>query len=130
MEADIERMSTDDNYQHLIFTLRDEFGDNGLICVVILEKQDKETLFIDTWFMSCRVLKRGMEHFTLNTLVYYARQNGFRNIIGEYIPTAKNSMVKEHYQQLGFRQIDDPTRQLFNLEVERYEMKECYITAI
>jgi len=128
-EADIERMSTDDNYQNFSFTLTDKFGDNGLICVVILEKKDKETLFIDTWFMSCRVLKRGMEHFTLNTLVDYAQQNGFRNIIGEYIPTVKNSMVKKHYQQLGFRQIDDPTRHLFNLEVATYEMKECYITA-
>jgi predicted enzyme involved in methoxymalonyl-ACP biosynthesis len=95
---------------------------------VILEKKDEETLFVDTWFMSCRVLKRGMEHFTLNTLVAYARHYGFRNIVGEYIPTAKNSMVKDHYPGLGFVRVEDPVRHLFRLEVEKYELKECYIT--
>lgn len=129
-EADIERMSTGDNFQNFSFTLTDKFGDNGLICVVILEKKDKETLFIDTWFMSCRVLKRGMEHFTLNTLVDYAKQNGIKNIVGEYIPTAKNSMVKDHYVNLGFSQVEDSARHLFNLEVDNYKMKECYITTI
>lgn len=54
-----------------------------------MKKIDNETLFIDTWFMSCRVLKRGMENFTLNTLVDYARTNGFKKIIGEYLPTLK-----------------------------------------
>lgn len=44
--------------------------------------------------MSCRVLKRGMENFTLNTLVDYARSNGFKRIIGEYLPSAKNQMVE------------------------------------
>lgn len=129
-EADIERLSGDPGFQNFSFTLTDKFGDNGLICVVILEKKNNETLFVDTWFMSCRVLKRGMEHFTLNTLVDYARQNGFKHIVGEYVPTAKNSMVKDHFIQLGFNQIGDSTRHLFNLEVDNYKMKECYITAI
>jgi len=129
-EADIERLSKEDNFQSFSFTLSDKFGDNGLIGVVILEKMNPGTVFIDTWFMSCRVLKRGMEHFTLNTLVAYAKQNGFRNIMGEYIPTQKNNMVEDHYLQLGFTRIEDPTRHLYNLEVEHYEMKECYIRAI
>lgn len=127
-ETDIERLAKDGRYANFSFTLSDKFGDNGLICVVILEKKDEETLFVDTWFMSCRVLKRGMEHFTLNTLVAYARQYGFRNIVGEYIPTAKNSMVKDHYPGLGFVRVEDPVRHLFRLEVEKYELKECYIT--
>lgn len=129
-EAEIEKISKDPSFHSFSFTLTDKFGDNGLICVVILEKKSEETIFIDTWFMSCRVLKRGMEHFTINSLVAYAKQNGFKNIVGEYIPTAKNSMVKEHYINLGFVPIEDPTRHLFTLGVENYEMKECYITAI
>ena len=129
-ETDIERMSKDASFQNFSFTLEDKFGDNGLICVVILEKTDPETLFIDTWFMSCRVLKRGMEHFTLNTLVDYAQQNGFKKIIGEYIPTAKNGMVEDHYTRLGFSDMEDPSRHLFNLSVEDYKKKECFIKAI
>lgn len=128
-EADILRLSEDADYQNFSFTLTDKFGDNGLICVIILKKKDKETLFIDTWFMSCRVLKRGMENFTLNTIVDYAKDNGFKRIIGEYIPTAKNKMVASHYPQLGFRAINDQNQFIFNLNVDNYENKACYITA-
>lgn len=105
-EADIERMGSDELYHTFTFTLEDKFGDNGLICVIVLKKEDAETVFIDTWFMSCRVLKRGMENFVLDTLVNYAKQHGFKTLKGEYIPTAKNAMVKEHYQRLGFTEHD------------------------
>lgn len=85
-EKEIADLGKSDHHACFSFTLEDKFGDNGLICVVILEKRNDETLFIDTWFMSCRVLKRGMENFTLNTIVEWARQNGFRRLLGEYIP--------------------------------------------
>lgn len=101
-EADVKNMSDDPNIVSLAFTLKDKFGDNGLIAVVILKKLNEEELFIDTWFMSCRVLKRGMENFTLNKIVEIARKIGAKRIIGEYIPTLKNEMVKDHYKNLGF----------------------------
>lgn len=126
-EAEIAAIEKDDRYVTFSFTLADKFGDNGLICVVILEKQDSETLFVNTWFMSCRVLKRGMENFTLNTFVAYAKVNGFKRIIGEYLPTAKNKMVEEHYPRLGFQTIEG-IRNQWELEVESYENRECYIT--
>lgn len=101
-EADIEKMADDKNYLAFTFTLDDKFGENGLICVIILKKETEKIAFIDTWFMSCRVLKRGMENFVLNTIVDAANQNGFEYLKGEYIPTAKNEMVKGHYESLGF----------------------------
>ena len=126
-DGDIERMEADDAFKCFSFTLEDKFGDNGLICVVILKKENEEELFVDTWFMSCRVLKRGMEAFTLNTVVEYARANGFKRIIGEYIPTAKNAMVEGHYPSLGFEPVADDSRRLFALDVEAYSEKECFI---
>lgn len=127
-DADIARMSGDDSYQCFSFTLEDKYGDNGLICVIILHKEDTDTLFVDTWFMSCRVLKRGMEHFTLNTVVAYAKQHGFKRIIGEYIPTPKNGMVAEHYDRLGFTPMAIGDSKRYELYVDSYEPKECYIT--
>ena len=59
---------------------------------------------IDTWVMSCRVLQRGVEHFARNELVRLARKVGCAVILGTYIPTAKNGMVKDHYARLGFEQ--------------------------
>ena len=126
-EADIEALGQDPDVIDLSFTLEDKFGDNGLIAVIIMKKQDEETLFIDTWFMSCRVLKRGMEDFTLNTMIEAAREKGYKRIIGEYLPTPKNKMVENHYPSLGFqKQEGTPTAQ-YVLDVEQYQPRENYI---
>jgi len=101
-DADIERLAKSKNHFTFTFTLEDKFGDNGLICVIILQEENNQTLFIDTWFMSCRILKRGMENFVLNTIANYAKENGFIYLKGEYIRTAKNEMVEDHYPNLGF----------------------------
>ena len=127
-EADIENISNDNNYKNFSFTLSDKYGDHGLICIVILEKKNKEDLFINTWIMSCRVLNRGMENFTLNTIIKYVKENGFKKIIGEYIETPKNKIVESHYQKLGFLPIDLDGQKLYELEVDDYEKKEYYIT--
>ena len=127
-EDQVHQMAGDDRYKCFSFTLSDKFGDSGLICAVILRKQEDRSLFIDTWFMSCRVLKRGMEDFTLNTLVEYARSEGFERLVGEYIPTAKNGMVKDHYPRLGFSPLpDDSGRTLFELKTDSYLPKVCFI---
>lgn len=127
-EADIEALANDPNVIDLSFTLEDKFGDNGLIAVVIMKPLDKESLFVDTWFMSCRVLKRGMESFTLNTMVEKAKAAGYKKIIGEYLPTAKNGMVADHYPHLGFKVIEGSDSTKWVLDVDNYNSKECYIT--
>lgn len=127
-EAEIEALSKDRRYMNFSFTLSDKFGDNGLIAVVILKERDAEALFIETWLMSCRVLKRGMENFTLNTIVAYAKERGYRRIIGEYLPTAKNKMVENHYPDLGFHKIEDADSDQYKLDIEEYQNKQCCIT--
>jgi len=126
-EADIEALAADPKVIDLSFTLEDKFGDNGLIAVIIMNEQDTETLFVDTWFMSCRVLKRGMENFTLNTMVEEARARGYKRIVGEYLPTPKNKMVEEHYPHLGFTPIAGSQTAQYVLDVETYKSRECYI---
>ena len=126
-EADIEALGKDPDVIDLSFTLEDKFGDNGLIAVIIMKKQDEETLFIDTWFMSCRVLKRGMEDFTLNTMVEAAREKGYKRIVGEYLPTPKNKMVENHYPSLGFQKLEGTPTAQYVLDVEQYQPRENYI---
>jgi len=86
-------------------TLTDRFGDNGLISV-ILGRIDGQILHVDTWVMSCRVLKRGVERFTLNYLCKTARDRGLKAIRGEYIPTPRNDLVRNHYAELGFANVE------------------------
>ena len=127
-DADIEVLANDPNVIDLSFTLEDKFGDNGLIAVVIMKPLDTETLFVDTWFMSCRVLKRGMENFTLNTMIERAKKAGYKRIVGEYLPTLKNKMVAEHYPQLGFTAIEGGETAQWEIDVESYKNKVCYIS--
>jgi len=122
-EQDIESLMNSEKHYTFSFTLEDKYGDNGLICVIVLEKENQETLFINTWLMSCRVLKRGMEDFTLNTIVETARKNGYKYVVGEYLSTAKNQMVKDHYERLGFTEQDKK----WILDVDHYESKQVYI---
>ena len=134
-DADIEALANDPKVIDLSFTLEDKFGDNGLIAVVIMKPADGQivvgggdkALFVDTWFMSCRVLKRGMENFTLNQMVEAARAAGYKYIIGEYLPTPKNSMVKDHFSNLGFERIEGSAIDRFILNVDEYKERECYI---
>lgn len=126
-EDQITAIENDPKQKGFAFTLEDKFGDNGLIAVVILKEKEPETLFIDTWFMSCRVLKRGMENFTLNTIVAWAKENGYKKIIGEYIPTPKNGMVSEHYTVLGFNKLEGLEPVQWELDVDAYQNRECYI---
>jgi FkbH-like protein len=101
-ESDIKDIIASPEYYTLSLGLKDKFGNHGLIGVIILKKMDENTLFVDTWIMSCRVLKRGMEQFTMNTIAELAKSNGYSKVIGEYLPTKKNGIVKDHYSNLGF----------------------------
>ena len=111
----------------MYYTLKDKFGDHGLVSVVIMKKEDDNTVFIDTWLMSCRVLKRGMEEFIINCLVDTVRKEGFSRILGEYLQTPKNSMVKDIYEKMGFTRTDD-TR--FELQTDKYVDNKTFIKRV
>ena len=122
-EQEINAISTSEDHYTFTFTLTDKFGDNGLICVIILHKENNNSLFIDTWLMSCRVLKRTMENFVLNTIVEHAAEKGFSKLRGEFHPTAKNEIVKNHYSDLGF--VMDGN--YWFLDLNSYQSKNCFI---
>ena len=96
---------TDDRHSvALWFRLKDRFGDNGLVGVVIVRPtvDDETTMVIDTWLMSCRVLGRRVEEAVLAVVAEEARKRGAQVLVGEYIPTPKNGLVRDHYAKLGF----------------------------
>jgi len=99
--AEVRGLIESPEWRTLTFSLRDDLGDNGLISVILLRKQE-DALAIDTWLMSCRVLQRGVEQFARNELVDLCRAEGCVRLLGTYLPTAKNSLVVDHYAKLGF----------------------------
>jgi FkbH-like protein len=101
-EEDVIAVMADPDAFGLQLRLTDRFGDNGIIAIIIGRLQADGDLYIDTWLMSCRVLGRQVEPTTLNLIAQEARKLGAKRLVGEYIPTKKNGMVKDHYAKLGF----------------------------
>ena len=101
-DAEISAIMADPGCFGLQVRLLDRFGDNGIIGIVIGRATHPATITLDTWLMSCRVLGRGVERTTLNLVAEIARSLGAQTLMGEYIATKKNGMVRDHYRNLGF----------------------------
>jgi FkbH-like protein len=111
-EAEVARLAARPDHVFLSFALTDRFGDNGLISVVLARPDEAlpaDEMLVDTWLMSCRVLGRGVEAAVLGVVAEAARRRGARALVGEYRPTAKNALVRDHYAALGFDAMDAPS---------------------
>ena len=128
-EAEMESVWKSGEYVRLYGKLIDKFGDNGVVSVVI-GHIDGDALDIELWLMSCRVLKRNMEHAMLDRLVEKARKAGIHVIRGHYLPTAKNHMVENLYRDFGFTLLseDETGHTVWQLETEGYENKNRVIS--
>ncbi|WP_263413013.1 HAD-IIIC family phosphatase [Terriglobus aquaticus] len=128
-EAEVAAMLDDPSVLTLQLRLSDVYGDNGVIALLVGRLADSATLDMETWLMSCRVLGRNVEEATLNVLVEQARAMGCTRIVGTYRPTAKNGMVRDHYQRLGFAalgQQEDATR--WELWLDSYASRDVPMT--
>lgn len=120
-ERDVEGFEKNPEAFTLQVRLKDRFGDNGMVSVVICVPDVEGCWRIDTWLMSCRVLKRGLEQAVLNVIMAAAKARGVRKVIGEYLESEKNGMVKDHYPRLGFAVLqDEGTRLTWEQSVETY----------
>lgn len=105
-ELEVKRLEEDESIFTRQIRLADTFGDNGMISVIVCRILP-ETWEIDTWLMSCRVLGRCVEEAVLQDIISNAKKAGASKLIGTYIPTARNILVKEHYKKLGFTKTAD-----------------------
>ncbi len=127
-QAEIEAVAADLKCITLYGKLTDKFGDNGVVSVMI-GRQEKETLHIELFLMSCRVLKRGMEQAMMDELVRLTKERGITQIRGYYYRTPKNSMVAELYRTFGFTLAEthgDDT--VWTLDTENYKNLQSIIT--
>lgn len=131
-QADCALMMQDEaTWFPFTITVRDLYGDFGLISVVILRRAG-DTIEVETFVMSCRVLQRGVEQLAMNKVFEYATHVGARYVVGRYIPTAKNAMVKDFFPRFAFEEWPAPQAQgtAYRLEVERYESRPVHITEV
>ena len=109
-EAEVARLETDELTFTMQSRLSDRFGELGMISVVICREVEHRRLrawIFDSWLMSCRVLGRKVEQAVLDEVAKAARRAGVAYLLGEYRPSPKNGMVKDHYAKLGFSLVDE-----------------------
>lgn len=131
-QSEMEQISQSDEYITLYGKLTDKFGDNGVVSVIVGQKNGN-ALNIDLWLMSCRVLKRDMELAMLDGLVIQAKEAGLQKLIGTYIPSAKNKMVKDFYGGvLGFANVcaNSAGVTVWELDIAEYSEKNHVIKII
>ena len=129
-EAALSAMMKSPDLIPLYAKLSDRLGDHGLIGIVVLEKSADELVILD-WLMSCRVLARGVEQQMMNQVFALAKALNLTYVSGRYIPTAKNSMVRDVFARFGFRQLaGEPADGMtaWQLEADQYVEKPTFIS--
>lgn len=111
-EAFIRKMLENDRNLILIISLRDKFGDQGIIGLcVALQGLTRGEMILDSFLLSCRALGRGAEDLLWSELLRYLEERDCNLLRASYIPSKKNIQVSKFYDRLG-------------MEVESFTEKE------
>ena len=125
-ESEVNNLLSKDNSFCLIAEVSDRFGDYGLVGVLFYTFAEN-SLKVDTFLLSCRVLGRGVEHRILSELGKVAEKNNLEKIEIKYIPSPKNRPALDFIEKVGsdFKSVAQngflytiPTEHLINLKYE------------
>lgn len=104
-EQQVRDMMTRPDWVVADFALADVFGDSGIVGLALLELESPRRARLDNLLMSCRVIGREAEAAFLHALLRQLVERGVEEIVAEYLPTAKNELVKSFLADQAF----DPT---------------------
>jgi FkbH-like protein len=93
---DFARLMESDEKRIFVFSTRDRFGEQGLVCYVIVDIPSKR---ITDFVMSCRAMGRTLEHFACR---HIEEKLGFLPEI-DFVQTAKNAPFKEFLATISSR---------------------------
>jgi FkbH-like protein len=96
-QPEIEALLDDERYGVYVASLRDRFGDLGVVAAVVVEVG---TRTFDSFIMSCRAMGFGLESAVLHDVM--ARHEG-GPFVGLFIPTARNAPAADLWERSGFR---------------------------
>jgi|GEM_PF-1349480 len=99
--------------------LSDKYSEHEIIGVIILVKTQAlpNTLTIDSFLLSCRVLGRGIEPALLHWVSSKASQLGFRYLQGSFIQSTRNTPARQAYLDFGFDELGDGN---FRLDLDKH----------
>lgn len=89
-EDEVQRLWNSGEREWLTVTVSDRFGDYGLVGVLAFGVS-ANTLQVDTFLLSCRVLGRGVEHRMLRKLGEIAQTQALARVDVQFVPSKKNT---------------------------------------
>jgi methylmalonyl-CoA epimerase len=117
-EQEISSLAADPRWYIRWIRVKDRFGDNGIIGVVMAHDKGSGEWEVDNFLLSCRVIGRTVETAILATIIEQARAAGARKIGGWFIPTKKNAPAKDFYSQHRFTKIlEEGGRQRWEMDL-------------
>ncbi len=101
---DILKLNKKEYTEIKLISLKDLYGDHGIIGLMILKKIDNYSIFIDTFLISCRVFGRYLETWMLYEIKKICKKKGIKKIYGEHIVTDKNKTIcKDFFKKHSFK---------------------------
>jgi FkbH-like protein len=102
-ESDLRAIDAEDGSCILTISVRDRFGDQGIVGLGIIRRESKDVAFLDNLVMSCRALGRGAEDVLLAELGTRAEEMGYRSLHAEYVRGARNEQVCAFLERSGLQ---------------------------
>jgi len=85
-----------------VFSLKDRFGEYGIIGVVILQETGRSFIWIKDFVLSCRAMNRGIEQVMMSFVRRFASINKFRGMIFRLNRTPYNESIQRVFNEFGF----------------------------
>lgn len=104
-ESEILSMMDNNNFAVYSLVVSDKFGNAGLTGVVIVKYEGNKAV-VDNFYMSCRVIGRGVEMVIWHQIIANALNRGCTQLYAKYLHTPKNSLVNDFYDRLGLPVVD------------------------
>jgi FkbH-like protein len=119
--AEIEEFASVAGGQAIAIRVHDRFGDAGVVGLALARNRG-DSCYIDSLLLSCRVIGRGIETALLAYIAEQALRNGATRLVGEFIPTNKNSPCTTFYSDHGFNHVlnadaSEPDSLFYELEL-------------
>lgn len=127
-EEELRQLNAHPNIQIEVVSVKDRFGDYGLVGVMVLDMTQKQAV-LQSLLLSCRVLGRGVEHAMINKAAQIAAHKGFDQLHIQFVPSQRNEPAKaflDHLPHLGknTQSITCKIEALLNVEFDPDASKE------
>jgi len=104
--GELQAMVEDGSHEMWSCHVADRFGDSGLVGLALIARQG-DFADVVAFMLSCRVLGRGVESAVISTLCAHLFGDGFREVRGRYVPTARNTQTARFFDHAGFIRVTD-----------------------